>query len=92
MMSTKAVVIRGGETKAVDGTDLVPGDVVKIALGDKIPADLRMFRTINMANEEAALTGEAVPVDKNTDKFECDPALITSLLFIILVWSARSAK
>ena len=74
MMSTKAVVIRGGETKAVDGTDLVPGDVVKIALGDKIPADLRMFRTINMANEEAALTGEAVPVDKNTDKFECDPA------------------
>lgn len=66
MLSADARVIRDGEEKMVPATEVVPGDVVILSLGDKCPADIRLTESVNLANQEAALTGEAVPIDKDT--------------------------
>ena len=67
MLSAEARTLRGGETRLISADQLVPGDVVLLESGDKIPADLRLAEVKNLRTEEAALTGESVPADKNTD-------------------------
>ncbi|MFY9772387.1 MAG: HAD-IC family P-type ATPase [Xanthobacteraceae bacterium] len=67
MLSAEARVARGGETRMIPADQLVPGDVVILESGDKIPADLRLIDTKNLRTEEAALTGESVPADKGID-------------------------
>jgi magnesium-transporting ATPase (P-type) len=67
MLSAKARTIRGGETRLISSEDLVPGDVVLLESGDRIPADLRLVDVKNLRTEEAALTGESVPIDKTTN-------------------------
>src|SRR5215475_6894372 len=67
MLSAEARVVRGGETRMIPADQLVPGDVVLLESGDKIPADLRLVDAKNLRTEEAALTGESVPADKTTD-------------------------
>ena len=67
MLSAEARTVRGGETRMIPAEQLVPGDVVILESGDKIPADLRLVDTKNLRTEEAALTGESVPADKGTD-------------------------
>ncbi|MCL2562504.1 MAG: cation-translocating P-type ATPase [Oscillospiraceae bacterium] len=62
-----ARVLRGGEVISVKTEDLVVGDVVLIEAGDIVPADLRLIETASLMIEEAALTGESVPVEKGTD-------------------------
>src|SRR5271157_660595 len=66
MLSAEARTVRGGETRLIPAEDLVPGDIVLLESGDKIPADLRLVDAKNLRTEEAALTGESVPADKNT--------------------------
>ncbi len=66
MLAPQAHVIRGGERMTVDGEQLVPGDIVLLEAGDKVPADLRLFTSHGLSLQEAILTGESVPVDKNT--------------------------
>ncbi|HTV36080.1 MAG TPA: HAD-IC family P-type ATPase, partial [Xanthobacteraceae bacterium] len=66
MLSAVARTVRGGETRMIPADQLVPGDVVVVESGDKIPADLRLVDTKNLRTEEAALTGESVPADKAT--------------------------
>ena len=60
--------MRGGETRLISAEVLVPGDVVLLESGDRIPADLRLVDVKNLRTEEAALTGESVPIDKTTDR------------------------
>jgi magnesium-transporting ATPase (P-type) len=67
MLSAEARTVRGGETRVIPAEQLVPGDVVLLESGDKIPADMRLSEAKNLRTEEAALTGESVPADKNTD-------------------------
>src|SRR5499425_1582744 len=67
MLSAEARALRGGETRLIAAEQLVPGDVVLLESGDKIPADLRLADVKNLRTEEAALTGESVPADKSTD-------------------------
>jgi magnesium-transporting ATPase (P-type) len=67
MLSAEARTVRGGETRMIPAEQLVPGDVVLLESGDKVPADLRLFETKNLRTEEAALTGESVPADKSVD-------------------------
>jgi len=57
---------RGGHVHLVSATELVPGDIVLIEAGDRIPADGRLIEAFNLQVEESAMTGESVPVDKNT--------------------------
>jgi len=66
----KARVIREGREREVPSGDLVPGDVVMIASGGKVPADLRLIRTIELKVDEAALTGESIPAGKVTAPIE----------------------
>jgi magnesium-transporting ATPase (P-type) len=67
MLSSVARAIRGGETRMIDAEQLVPGDIVLVESGDKVPADLRLVDVKNLRTEEAALTGESVPVEKTAD-------------------------
>jgi len=67
MLSAEARAVRGGETRMIPADQLVPGDVVLLESGDKVPADLRLADAKNLRTEEAALTGESVPADKSID-------------------------
>jgi len=67
MMTLECTVLRDDEKKVIPARELVPGDVVLLEEGDKVPADLRLFYAKNMSADEAALTGESVPVKKNVE-------------------------
>ncbi len=67
MLSAEARTLRGGETRMLPAEQLVPGDVVLLESGDRIPADLRLIEAKNLRTEEAALTGESVPAEKSVD-------------------------
>lgn len=66
MVVPRARVLREGHEKEINSEDLVPGDIVLLASGAKVPADLRLFRTIELRIDEAMLTGESVPAEKTT--------------------------
>ena len=66
MLAPQANVIRAGERCCVRGEELAPGDIVLLEAGDKVPADLRLVSAHGLTVQEAILTGESVPVDKNT--------------------------
>lgn len=68
LSSHAAKVIRDGKLSVIPSKELVPGDIVVLETGDYIPADLRIVEAINLKSQEAALTGESVPVEKNVDK------------------------
>ena len=60
-------VIRDGETRIIESRELVVGDIVIIETGDNVPADLRLIESVNLKIQEAALTGESVPVEKDAE-------------------------
>jgi Ca2+-transporting ATPase len=66
MAAPTATVLRDGEEVDIPARDLVPGDVILLRAGDKVPADVRLIEVVNLQIEEAALTGESVPVAKQT--------------------------
>jgi magnesium-transporting ATPase (P-type) len=70
MVLPRARVIRGGTEREIPSQQLVPGDIVLLTSGGKVPADLRLFRTVELKVEEAALTGESIPVDKTIAPIE----------------------
>jgi P-type Ca2+ transporter type 2C len=70
MAALTATVIRGGHTMTVSAAEVVPGDVVVLAAGRIVPADLRLLEAASLRVEEAALTGESVPVEKVTAPFD----------------------
>lgn len=65
MVAPKATVVRDGQTREIDATALVPGDIVRIGQGGVVPADLRLIDVQGLQANEAALTGESVPVHKS---------------------------
>lgn len=75
MLSLEATVIRDGEQTEIASADLVPGDVVIVNAGDKIPADVRLAVTNNLHVEESALTGESTSVEKSTETLSEDTPL-----------------
>ena len=67
MAGTTATVVRGGKTVSVAAADIVPGDIVTLEAGNVVPADLRMTEAVNLKIQEASLTGESLPVEKQTE-------------------------
>lgn len=70
MMAPRASVLRGGKRVTVDAQTIVLGDVVLLEAGDRVPADLRLLQARSLKVDEAALTGESVPVEKNDESLE----------------------
>ena len=70
MVPETAVVLRDGQLNALPAAELVPGDIVTLQSGDKVPADLRLLQVKNLLVEESALTGESLPVVKDTPVVE----------------------
>ncbi len=66
MLIPKARVLRSGKEKEINSEQLVPGDVVLLASGTKVPADMRLIKTYELKVEEAMLTGESIPAEKST--------------------------
>jgi magnesium-transporting ATPase (P-type) len=66
MLASHAMVLRDGERHEIDAAQLVPGDVVLVESGTRVPADLRLLTARNLRIDEAALTGESLPVDKDS--------------------------
>ncbi len=75
LAAPEATVIRDGDRQRVATHDIVPGDIVLIEAGDKIPADSRLVEVANLQTDEAPLTGESVPVSKETKPIEGDTGL-----------------
>ncbi|KAL6803194.1 cation transporting ATPase [Trichoderma sp. SZMC 28013] len=66
LSSPSAMVLRDGHTQVIPNSEVVPGDIVLLKMGDTVPADLRLFEAMNLACEEGQLTGESIPVEKIT--------------------------
>jgi magnesium-transporting ATPase (P-type) len=75
LLSPHATVIRNGRRHEIDAAALVPGDIVAISSGDRVPADIRLLTGRDLRIEEAALTGESLPVDKTTEPVSDDAPL-----------------
>jgi Ca2+-transporting ATPase len=67
MLAQKCRVIRAGEQREIDATQLVPGDLVLLKIGDRVPADIRLTQVVNLRVDESALTGESLPISKTTE-------------------------
>jgi cation-transporting P-type ATPase F len=74
-VTTEATVIREGQTLEIPSIDLVPGDIVLLTSGDKVPADLRLLNVRSLQVDESALTGESLPVEKSCDLLPEDTLL-----------------
>ncbi|MFC1732983.1 calcium-translocating P-type ATPase, SERCA-type [candidate division KSB1 bacterium] len=72
MASLKAIVIRDGKEKEIDAIELVPGDIIILQTGEKIPADGRIIELANLQTQEAALTGESLPIKKEDGVYKKD--------------------
>ena len=93
MLSAEARTTRGGETRMIPAEELVPGDVVLLESGDKVPADLRLADAKNLRTEEAALTGESVPAEKTTDPVpRSRPSATATAWPSPGPWSCRAAR
>ncbi|MCI5159945.1 MAG: cation-transporting P-type ATPase, partial [Candidatus Electrothrix sp. AUS1_2] len=64
-MVAEATVLRSGKKQRIPSCELVPGDLVRLTAGDRVPADMRLLHSRNLQVAESALTGESVPVTKN---------------------------
>ena len=84
MLSTRARVLRDGEHHEVDAAEIVPGDIILLESGDRVPADARLLAVKGLRTDESSLTGESVPVDKSTDPVEAGIAIADRLS---MVWS-----
>ena len=75
MSAAQSKVIRDGKMTMLHSSELVPGDIVLLEAGDSVPADCRVLESASMKIEEAALTGESVPVEKHADVIALDPGV-----------------
>ncbi|PLR41250.1 carbonate dehydratase [Chimaeribacter californicus] len=93
MLSSRARVMREGLSQAIDADELVPGDIVQLRPGDKVPADLRLIAAHNLRIDEAILTGESVAAEKRCAPIPRETGIgdRTNMLFSGTLVSAGSA-
>ncbi|MFZ3209752.1 MAG: HAD-IC family P-type ATPase, partial [Geobacteraceae bacterium] len=78
-LTSTATVLRGGERRQIPASELVPGDIVLLQSGDKVPADLRLLSSRELRIDESTLTGESVPVQKQSGTLPHDTLLADRL-------------
>ena len=84
MSSYSAKVMRDGKVTVIPSRELVPGDIVVLDTGDYVPADIRLVDAVNLKSQEASLTGESVPVEKDAATIENEEVSLgdrTNMLF-----------
>jgi P-type E1-E2 ATPase len=74
-MGTEAFALRSGKTIRLPASQLVPGDIVLLKSGDKVPADVRIISSKELRIDESALTGESLPVEKSPSSLPVDTVL-----------------
>ena len=79
MSRTRATVVRDGHKLAVDSEQVVPGDVILLESGDRVPADLRLVEVRELRTDESALTGESLPVSKHADAVAAETVMADRL-------------
>ena len=77
MAAPLAHVMRDGRTRSIPSRELVPGDVVVLRAGDRVPADCRVMEAVNLKVDEAALTGESLPIGKTSVELAGETLAIT---------------
>lgn len=79
----KVDVIRNSSAMSIDATRLVPGDIISLSEGEKVPADMRLIRSVNCRVDESQLTGESLPIAKNPHTLQQKSAIYeqTNMLF-----------
>ncbi|MER2063507.1 MAG: HAD-IC family P-type ATPase, partial [Alkalibacterium sp.] len=94
MLSLEAMVLRDEQKAEVDSTEIVPGDIVLLTSGDKVPADIRLFEVDKLKVEESPLTGESTSVEKQTETLEKDTPLgdRTNMVFSGTTVSSGTAR
>jgi len=70
MAAPRATVIRNGQQENVPTREIVPGDIILLATGDRVPADARILESANLMTDESSLTGESLPVEKTTHSID----------------------
>ncbi len=75
MLQPQCKVVREGRVQTIDTQQLVPGDIVTLEIGDRVPADLRLVEALNLTADESSLTGEAVAVNKDIESVAADAVL-----------------
>ncbi len=75
LIKSPAQVKQNGEWKEIDQAEIVPGDILKVEEGDKIPADIRIIKSFNLKTNDFSLTGESMPQEKQTNAIEEDVTL-----------------
>jgi len=91
LINPRSIIVRGGEERSIDSALLVPGDIVKLEAGDRVPADLRVIESYNLESDEAILTGESLPVGKSSEAVSEERDEKTCLLFMSTVLTSGRA-
>jgi len=94
-ISKKSRVLRNSEISEVDTKSVVPGDIVLLSIGDVIPADIRLIESYNLSTDESPLTGESLPVNKETRPINVDspqPQNLTNIAFMGTSVASGSAR
>ncbi len=87
MLTPRCKVIRDGGEREIPAAHLVPGDIVLLEIGDRVPADLRLLEAVNLKADESALTGESIPVHKDVPPVRVDAPLASRRS---MVWMGTS--
>ena len=80
MLQPQSTVIRSGQRLFVNATQVVPGDVVVLNIGDRVPADMRLCEAVSLKTDESLLTGESGSTTKTTDAVEIDAGNCQSIV------------
>lgn len=75
MLAPRCAALRDGQERSIDAAELVPGDIVELAAGDLVPADLRLLRVVRFEVDESALTGESLSVAKRVEPIAAETPL-----------------
>lgn len=75
MVVTETTVRRDGKRRKISSDEIVPGDIVLLQSGDRVPADIRLYKARNLRVDESALTGESLPVEKHSDPLSLETVL-----------------